>query len=250
MLKNFLIICICICCIMCLFGISSTLSYDTVKDALEDISNHSYFVKEGFAQIGLLSDILPATFDDELGDTMVLELHQWVETYDDPSLNKYSLVFTKEYNGDKYCISYGSESGLVLTPIGVGDCTEKQPPDTVIVIDGYDENGDPIFKAIPRWQANVIDGTSVVHRSERYYFDSYESMMRTYDMFAPMISLTYYEKPDNWFLGEILDLVSSILMVIMSVFVIIQVLIWLVVGFVVIVWDLVRAVLRICGFIS
>lgn len=233
---------------MCLFGISETLSYNTVKDALEDISNHSYFVKEGFAQIGLLSDILPATFDDELGDTMKLELHKWVTTYDDPSKNEYALVFTKEYNADKYCISY-SEHGLELTPIGVGDCTERQPPDTAVILKGYDENGEPILEVIPRWQANVIEGTSVAYRSERYYFDSYESMERTYEMFAPMIALTYYEKPDSWLLAEMVDIVSSILMIIMSLFVILQVLIWLVVGFVVIVWDLVRAVLRICGLL-
>lgn len=225
MLKKFMIVCTCICLVMALFNIPQDLSYEVVRDSIENVGNHSQFLTENFAKVGLLTNVVP--------DYMGLESGQSI---------KISLTEENTEDGipdnDIYYLTYFFAESVPDTNI-----TQSQ-------YDGYKclvVNSDGHYDSIEHESCPSTD-TWIVIKEVSYAFRTEEMREEVYNLIIPF--LTAPQTPEqNTIFDVISDFFNSSLYIMYVGFALIEILIYMVFGFIYICWDLLYAFFRIIGIV-
>lgn len=206
MLRNFIILSICVCCVLSVFGLDGNWTYDGLKGAVESVSDETYFLQTNFNKVSLLCDILPIRFTFN-PDVDYIEMYTWSNT----ATGEHAIEFTK------------------AKKLRDGKCL-------ITTSDGYSEYD---------CEATYDPDMPTLYNSERttYIFNSKSDRDKVYNDLKYLISVPHYSD-DNPF-SALLNAMCSLLYFVSILFVIIETLIFFIVDFVVLVFSLVGACVRL-----
>ena len=221
MLKKFLIVCTCVCLILCLFNISGAFTYDVVYEALNDVGDHSGFIQENFTKLGIITHAIPDYFGLST-DRMMAVL-------------KEDISATQTYNIRYLYIQKLNDNEILNDKYSKNDCIIFNTTDSGSTIVDHD-------------RCPTTD-TYVVLKDITYTFNSAEKRDEVFNLVEPFCIAPHRQEHGFGVFDAITDAINSILYVVLVLFLLVEITINVVFGFIAIVWDLLRAAFRIIGFI-